>query len=98
MEQCQRVLELYPNFVVAHQMLGVVYGQMGQQQDALKELGQAAKLEKSSVITRLLLDQELAKNGRRDEAIRDLEEPGSRQRESRGARLLPGAGVECRWE
>jgi DNA-binding winged helix-turn-helix (wHTH) protein/Tfp pilus assembly protein PilF len=72
-EQCQRVLELYPNFVVAHQVLGVVYGQMGQQQQALKELDLAAKLEKGSVITRLLLDQELAKNGNRDEVVRDLE-------------------------
>jgi DNA-binding winged helix-turn-helix (wHTH) protein/predicted Zn-dependent protease len=71
-EECQRVLELYPNFVVAHQMLGVVYGQMGQRKQAKAELELAAKLEKSP-ITRMLLDEEMAKSGKQAEAIRDLE-------------------------
>jgi DNA-binding winged helix-turn-helix (wHTH) protein/Tfp pilus assembly protein PilF len=71
-EQCQKVLELYPNFVVAHQMLGVVYGQMGQRQQALAQLERAGQLEKES-ITRMLIDQELAKGGKRAEVIRDLQ-------------------------
>src|SRR5262249_32760547 len=28
-DQCKRVLEMYPDFVPAHQLLGIVYGQMG---------------------------------------------------------------------
>jgi len=64
-EQCQRVLELYPNFVVTHQLLGVVYGQMGQHKQALAELSQAVRLEKDSDITSLLMEYELAKGGKR---------------------------------
>jgi DNA-binding winged helix-turn-helix (wHTH) protein/tetratricopeptide (TPR) repeat protein len=78
-EQCQRVLELYPNFVVAHQVLGVVYGQMGQRDQALAELNQATKLEKDSGITTLLIDYELAKGGKRERATRDLESFESRK-------------------
>jgi tetratricopeptide (TPR) repeat protein len=57
---------------VAHQLLGVVYGQIGQRGRALAELEKAAKLEKDSAITPLLTDYELAKGGKRDQVIRDL--------------------------
>ncbi len=71
-EQCQRVLELYPNFVVAHQVLGMIYGQMGLRQQALAELHRASALETDSTITPMLLDYELARSGKRAEVVRNL--------------------------
>jgi TolB-like protein/DNA-binding winged helix-turn-helix (wHTH) protein/tetratricopeptide (TPR) repeat protein len=71
-DQCKRVLELYPDFVPAHQMLGIVYGQMKSDQRSMAELNQAETLERDSTITPILLDYELAKTGKRAEATRDL--------------------------
>jgi TolB-like protein/DNA-binding winged helix-turn-helix (wHTH) protein len=71
-EQCKRVLELYPDFVPAHQLLGIVYGQMKSGQLSMAELHQARTLERDSTVTPILLDYELAKTGKRSEAIRDL--------------------------
>ena len=77
-EQCQRVLELYPDFVVAHQVLGVVYGQMGLGPRALAELNQAKALEGDSAITPMLLAYERAKSGQRAGVVRSLKEMEAR--------------------
>jgi TolB-like protein/DNA-binding winged helix-turn-helix (wHTH) protein/Tfp pilus assembly protein PilF len=71
-EQCKRVLELYPDFVPAHQLLGIVYGQMKSGQLSMAELNQAGMLERDSTITPILLDYELAITGKRTEATRNL--------------------------
>jgi DNA-binding winged helix-turn-helix (wHTH) protein/Tfp pilus assembly protein PilF len=73
-EQCKRVLELYPDFVPAHQLLGILYGQAKSQERSLAELKLAASLEKGSKITPILIDDELALSGRQAEAARSLEE------------------------
>jgi TolB-like protein/DNA-binding winged helix-turn-helix (wHTH) protein/Tfp pilus assembly protein PilF len=72
-DQCDRVLELYPDFVPAHQLLGIVYGQMHEGQRAITALNKAETLEPDGVITPVLLDLELAKTGKRAEATRSLE-------------------------
>ena len=71
-DQCKRVLELYPDFVPAHQLLGIVYGQMKSDQRSMAELNQAETLERDSTVTPILLDYELARTGKRAEASRDL--------------------------
>jgi tetratricopeptide (TPR) repeat protein len=71
-DQCKRVLEMYPDFVPAHQLLGIVYGQMGADQRALTELNQAEILERDDSITPILLDYELARTGKQAEAARNL--------------------------
>ncbi len=71
-DQCKRVLELYPDFVPAHQLMGLVYGQMNAGQRSMAELNQAEALERDSTITPILLDYELARTGKRAEASRDL--------------------------
>jgi TolB-like protein/DNA-binding winged helix-turn-helix (wHTH) protein/Tfp pilus assembly protein PilF len=71
-DQCKRVLELYPDFVPAHQLMGLVYGQMNADKRSMAELNQAEALESDSTITHILLDYELARTGKRAEASRDL--------------------------
>ena len=71
-DQCKRVLELYPDFVPAHQLMGLVYGQMNADKRSMAELNQAEALERDSTITPILLDYELARTGKRAEASRDL--------------------------
>lgn len=72
-DQCKRVLELYPEFVPAHQLLGIVYGQMGSNALSMAELTKAETLESDGAITPVLLDYELAREGKRSEAARNLE-------------------------
>ena len=71
-DQCKRVLELYPNFVPAHQLLGLVYAQENADREAMAELKQAETLERDSAITPMLIDYELARSGKRAEAGRSL--------------------------
>jgi TolB-like protein/tetratricopeptide (TPR) repeat protein/DNA-binding winged helix-turn-helix (wHTH) protein len=73
-DQGKRVLELYPDFVPAHQLLGIVYGQMRADERAMAELNRALTLEKDGPITPILIDYELARSGKRDEASRRLAE------------------------
>ena len=78
-DQCKRVLELYPDFVPAHQLLGITYGQMGSDQKSMAELTQAETLERDGAITPVLLDYELARTGERARAARNLQEIQLRQ-------------------
>lgn len=71
-DQCKRVLELYPDFVPAHQLMGIVYGQIHDDQRAMFELHRAQSLERDGVITPVLVAYEFARTGRRAEAARDL--------------------------
>jgi TolB-like protein/DNA-binding winged helix-turn-helix (wHTH) protein/tetratricopeptide (TPR) repeat protein len=71
-DQCHRVLELHPDFVPAHQLLGIVLGLMKQDQKSLTELTLAHKLEPDSSITPILIDYELARTGKRVEAASHL--------------------------
>ncbi|MFP5230301.1 MAG: winged helix-turn-helix domain-containing tetratricopeptide repeat protein [Acidobacteriota bacterium] len=70
--QCKRVLELYPNYVPAHQLMGLTEDQMGLHSAALAELRRAAELEGSNAMTPLYIDYELARSGQRARASRDL--------------------------
>jgi DNA-binding winged helix-turn-helix (wHTH) protein/tetratricopeptide (TPR) repeat protein len=92
-DQCKRVLEMYPDFVPAHQLLGIVYGQMGADQRALAELNEAETLERDGSITPILLDYELARTGKRAEAARNLENVLAK---SRGA-SIPDYYMAAAW-
>lgn len=91
--QGKRVLELYPDFVPAHQLLGIIYGQMGSNQKAMSELVSAESLEKDDDITPVLIDLELARAGQRDEAARNLAQI---QAKPRGA-AVPDYYVAAAW-
>jgi TolB-like protein/DNA-binding winged helix-turn-helix (wHTH) protein/tetratricopeptide (TPR) repeat protein len=78
-DQCKRVLELYPDFVPAHQLLGITYGQMGSDQKSMTELTEAETLERDGAITPVLLDYELARTGERARAARNLQDVQLRQ-------------------
>jgi TolB-like protein/tetratricopeptide (TPR) repeat protein len=81
-EQCKRVLELYPDFVPAHQLLGLVYAQANADRQSMAELNQAKTLESDSAITPMLIQYELARSGKRAEASRSL---GVMEAQSHGA-------------
>ena len=80
--QCRHVLELYPRFVPAHQLLGLTYEQMGMNDLALTELRHAGAIENDSATTPLSIDYVLARAGHHAEAARDLTELQARKGES----------------
>jgi DNA-binding winged helix-turn-helix (wHTH) protein/tetratricopeptide (TPR) repeat protein len=92
-EQCKRVLELHPNFVPAHQLLGLVYAQTNADRQSMSELNQAKTLERDSVITPILIDYALARSGKRAEARRSL---GAMVAQSHGA-PIPDYYVAAAW-
>ena len=93
LEQCKRVLELYPDFVPAHQLLGLVYAEANADRQSMAELNQAKTLEGDSVITPILIDYELARSGKRAEASREL---GALVARSHGA-PIPDYYVAAAW-
>jgi len=92
-EQCKRVLELYPDFVPAHQLLGLVYAEANADRQSMAELNQAKTLEGDSAITPILIDYELARSGKRAEASREL---GALVARSQGA-PIPDYYVAAAW-
>jgi TolB-like protein/DNA-binding winged helix-turn-helix (wHTH) protein len=93
-DQCHRILGLYPDFVPAHQLLGIVYGHMNLDQRSVAELNQAGTLEPDSVITPILIDYELARSGKRDEAAGRLNDVLAR---THGASSVPDYYLAAAW-
>jgi TolB-like protein/DNA-binding winged helix-turn-helix (wHTH) protein/Tfp pilus assembly protein PilF len=81
--ECKRALELYPDFIPAHQLLGIVYGQMNDDTLALTEFSEAEALERDNPVTLILMTRELARSGKKAEAKQSL----------LGALARPGASV-----
>jgi DNA-binding winged helix-turn-helix (wHTH) protein/TolB-like protein/Tfp pilus assembly protein PilF len=81
--ECKRALELYPDFIPAHQLLGLVYGQMDDGKAALAELSEAEALERDNPVTLILMTFELARGGKKTEARQALQ----------GALAKPGGAV-----
>jgi TolB-like protein/DNA-binding winged helix-turn-helix (wHTH) protein/Tfp pilus assembly protein PilF len=81
--ECKRALELYPDFIPAHQLLGLVYGQMDDGKAALAELSEAEALERDNPVTLILMTFELARSGKKTEARQALQ----------GALAKPGGAV-----
>jgi len=92
-DQCNRVLELYPDFVPAHQLMGIVYSQMRSDGRAITELKRAESLEKDSAITPILIDYELARSGNREAAARDLNDLANRP----GGASVPDYYLAAAW-
>lgn len=82
-QECKRALELYPDFIPAHQLLGIVYGQMNDDTSALTEFSEAEALERDNPVTLILMTHELARTGKKAEAKQAL----------LGALAKPGASV-----
>ena len=81
--ECKRALELYPDFIPAHQLLGLVYGQMNDGSAALAEFSEAEALERDNPVTLILMTFELARSGKKTEARQALQ----------GALARPGGSV-----
>ncbi len=81
--ECKRALELYPDFIPAHQLLGLVYGQMNDGNAALAEFSEAEALERDNPVTLILMTFELARSGKKAEARQALQ----------GALARPGGSV-----
>ena len=81
--ECKRALELYPDFIPAHQLLGLVYGQMNDGSAALAEFSEAEALERDNPVTLILMTFELARSGKKAEARQALQ----------GALARPGGSV-----
>ncbi len=77
-EQCRKVLDLYPDYVPAHQLLGLTYSLLGQDQAALAELRHSGALEPTNTMNPLFIDYILARAGRAAEASRNLDDIASR--------------------
>jgi TolB-like protein/tetratricopeptide (TPR) repeat protein len=75
-EQCLRTLELHPNFVVAHQMLGLTYDVRGEFGQGIAELQKARVLSPDNLLTIAVLGHAYAASGRRDEAQKMLDQLG----------------------
>jgi TolB-like protein/DNA-binding winged helix-turn-helix (wHTH) protein/Tfp pilus assembly protein PilF len=82
-KECKRALELYPDFIPAHQLLGLVYGQMNDNSAALAEFSEAEALERDNPVTLILMTFELARSGKKAEARQALQ----------GALARPGTAV-----
>jgi TolB-like protein/DNA-binding winged helix-turn-helix (wHTH) protein/Tfp pilus assembly protein PilF len=81
--ECKRALELYPDFIPAHQLLGLVHGQMNDSSAALAEFSEAEALERDNPVTLILMTFELARSGKKTEARQALQ----------GALARPGTAV-----
>lgn len=91
--ECRRALELYPDFIPAHQLLGIVYGQLDDGKAALAELSEAEALERDNPITLILMTYELARTGKKNEAKQSLQAALTRS----GTSVVPDYYIAAAW-
>jgi serine/threonine protein kinase/Flp pilus assembly protein TadD len=96
-EQCQRTIELDPNWYYAHQYLGLGYLKQGRTAEALTEAEKSVELSKRHSIPLGVLGYIYAQTGKRNEAAAILEELRERfaKRQANGydvARVYVGLG------
>jgi len=72
-KRCEKALELYPDFVVARQVLAMGYTQHGEYPNATAELRKVQALDPANPMTELLFAHLYAVSGRRDEAEQALQ-------------------------
>lgn len=92
-EQCRKVLDLYPDYVPAHQLLGLTYSLLRQDEPALAELKHAGALEPTNSMNPLFIDYVLARAGRSQEASRSLDEIVAKS----GDAFIPDYLVAAAW-
>jgi tetratricopeptide (TPR) repeat protein len=92
-DQCKRVLDLYPDYIPAHQLLGLTYDQMHSDQLAIAELKRAEALESGNTMTPVFLDYALARSGRVTEASRNLADIDARS----GGSFIPDYLMAAAW-
>ncbi len=91
--ECKRALELYPDFIPAHQLLGLVYGQMNDNTAALTEFSEAEALERDNPVTLILMTYELARSGKKTEARQALQGALARP----GSLVVPDYYIAATW-
>jgi tetratricopeptide (TPR) repeat protein len=91
--ECKRALELYPDFIPAHQLLGLVYGQMNDNTAALTEFSEAEALERDNPVTLILMTYELARSGKKTEARQSLQAALARP----GGSVVPDYYIAATW-
>ncbi len=92
-QECKRALELYPDFIPAHQLLGIEYGLMNDGNAALAELSEAEALERDNPITLILMTSELARTGKKAEAKQSLQAALA----SPGGSVIPDYYIAAAW-
>jgi TolB-like protein/DNA-binding winged helix-turn-helix (wHTH) protein/Tfp pilus assembly protein PilF len=92
-QECKRALELYPDFIPAHQLLGIVYGQMDNDNAALTEFSEAEALERDNPVTLILMTHELARTGKKTEAKQALQAALARP----GSSVVPDYYIAATW-
>ncbi len=92
-DQCRKVLDLYPDYVPAHQLLGLTYSQLGLDQPALAELKRSEALETENAMTPLFIDYVLARNGDQTAAARNLTSVVAKS----GGSFIPDYLVAAAW-
>jgi TolB-like protein/Flp pilus assembly protein TadD len=80
MEQCQKTLEMDPDFAEAHKCLADSYEHKGMHKEAIEELQRAITLSKGGLAYVAFLGYAYARAGRRDEAIKILNELKARSK------------------
>jgi TolB-like protein/Tfp pilus assembly protein PilF len=91
--ECKRALDLYPDFIPAHQLLGLVYGQMDDNTAALTEFSEAEALERDNPVTLILITYELARSGKKTEAKQSLQAALARP----GGSVVPDYYIAATW-
>jgi TolB-like protein/Flp pilus assembly protein TadD len=80
MQQCRKTLELDPRFAIAHACLARAYEYKTMYKEAIAEIQEAINLSGGSVIWEATLGHLYARAGRRDDAIKILNELKSRSK------------------
>jgi len=88
-EQCQRTIELDPNWYYAHQYLGLFCLKQGRNADALAEAAKSVELSKRQSNPLGVLGYTYAQTGKRSEAAAILEE----LKEAYGRRQATGQSI-----
>jgi tetratricopeptide (TPR) repeat protein len=80
MQQCRKTLEMDPHFAIAHACLARAYEYKTMYKEAIAEIQEAINLSGGSVIWQATLGHLYARAGRRDDAIKILNELRSRSK------------------
>ena len=67
-EQCRKTIEMYPDYLIAHRRLGIVYGEMGRFEEAEAEFKRALAIAENDSETMSAMAYALAAGGRVDDA------------------------------
>jgi len=78
--QCRKIIEIKPDFYLAHSILGLVYAQKGMFAEAVAEFNESRRIDPEGTFTLGFLGHAYAISGKRDEARKMLAEMEQRSK------------------